>query len=969
VSAFSISPLADGSPKRSRRLYRLAVAASIAAALVCGWIVHQASYTDFWFMPGPLGHVRIRTADLPRSLRLSISDSGPQRLSVSDFQRFGARPYLTRVIGLRTPEEQEWGRHNRLTDGIPFSHHLAAVFPRDLYKTHPEYFPLIAGKRLDPPSGPVFWQPDLGREDVAQHAAEEAKRYFDTHPTAESFSLGVNDGLNFGESPEVLALLRDHFRSRAVERSNRLAESDFPFDRPSVQAPLRSTVAQSFRPSDQPSSRSTATPLDRSTVRPSAAWPRYFRGRPDFSPLVFTFMNRAATDLARSHPAKYLGCLAYYWCENAPPFRVDPHVIPFLTADRSQSYDPAFVREEYDLQIRWAEALRAGNADKLTAEKADIERTSSGSTVNQSNRRTVSDPPVDRSTDQPQPSAFSASASQPRTASAATTPPPNEAPSDFQHSTFNFQPVEAAPRPPPRLGLYDYLDGFGFLVPRVAVHAFAEHIRHARHVGFTDYYGESSRNWGLDGPMPWVIAQLLQRPDANVDELIDVYYRAYFQSAAPPMRRFFARCEEQWMRQSGHSYWLKHYRNSSQATLFPSAVCAELRQLLDDAATVADTPDVRQRVAFVSDAFEITECFVALCEARDDLTTRVLRHELSGADGVRRLAEYQEKRRDFIRTAHAITERDPLAFYPVSYTDWLRDDPTFAAREMLAGNGRAEDPSFAARSELSRTVEQKDGGSEAENARTQETQNLAGSSTNPSKVQALRATDARLNGRELLSNGAFTGPLLPGRTITGLRYELDLPAPWHSRIEPTQFGNADLVSEPVEPPPSRSTVLPIHRSSVLPINRPSDQPPPRSTDLPFDRSSDRPIDRSPVPPTTRVLRLAGQENARVFNWVPAVPGQTYAVSAAVRANVSPSGIVELVLAWLDANQHHLGNSTAIRLPDGRWPDWVQLTQGAQAPAGAAWVGIQIVVEHQAPDEWGEFKELSLKQMTAETLKN
>ena len=63
------------------------------------------------------------------------------------------------------------------------------------------------------------------------HAAAAARAHFATEPDSESFSLGVNDGLTFGESPETLAL---------------------------------------------------TTPV------------RWFRGRPDYSALVFTFMNRAA---------------------------------------------------------------------------------------------------------------------------------------------------------------------------------------------------------------------------------------------------------------------------------------------------------------------------------------------------------------------------------------------------------------------------------------------------------------------------------------------------------------------------------------------------------------------------------------------------------------------------------------------------------------------------------------------------
>jgi hypothetical protein len=88
-------------------------------------------------------------------------------------------------------------------------------------------------------------------------------------------------------------------------------------------------------------------------------------------------------------------------------------------------------------------------------------------------------------------------------------------------------------------------------------------------------------NWGIDGPMPWVLAQLLQNPETSADEFLQEYYTRYFHEAAGPMRRFYERCEAQWLGQGGAPYWLKHYRNQSQAVIFPSTVCRELSHELD----------------------------------------------------------------------------------------------------------------------------------------------------------------------------------------------------------------------------------------------------------------------------------------------------------------------------------------------------------------------------------------------------
>ena len=86
----------------------------------------------------------------------------------------------------------------------------------------------------------------------------------------------------------------------------------------------------------------------------------YFRDMPDYSPLVFTFMNRAAESLNHSHPSRYLGCLAYFWCENPPAFPVHRNVVPYVTTDRSQYYDRDYRAADLALMSRWgASGVRA----------------------------------------------------------------------------------------------------------------------------------------------------------------------------------------------------------------------------------------------------------------------------------------------------------------------------------------------------------------------------------------------------------------------------------------------------------------------------------------------------------------------------------------------------------------------------------------------------------------------------------
>lgn len=518
---------------------------------------------------------------------------------------------------------EAWGAHNGLTPSLRFSHNLGRVFPPALFDKHPEFFPEENGKRIRPSPGTQWWHPDLGREDVAAHAADVADVYFREHTEAVSFALGVNDGLTFGDSREM---------------------------------------------------RAWTTPI------------RWFRKRPDFSNLVFTFMNRVAVHTAGKHPDKYLGALAYYWCEDAPDFPVDPHVIPFLTADRSQGYNSDFVTEDQALQTRWVAALKKGAAR-------------------------------------------------------------------YQQS--------GGESPPIRIGVYDYIYGSGFLLPRFHPHLLAAHLRYVRRLGFTDYYAEVYPNWGLDGPQPWLVAQLLQDPDQSADKLLDEYYRRYFKEAAGPMRRFYERCETQWMNQSGPSYWLKYYRNEEQAVLFPREVCRELRGYLDQAMGLAKKPIVQARLQQVSDAFGVTERFVAMQDARDQLNRAVLNGEAEPEVLWSGLIEFQRKRADFVHYTTDLQQQQPLLIAPFKMDDYLMHDPTINLLVRLANAGYRPPPD--------------------------------------NSIEALAderlLEDLAMPRSAVLRNGALMGPDQPPRMMADLRYSISLPKEWSSKVEPVEFQSAQLVGE------------------------------------------------------------------------------------------------------------------------------------------------------------------------------
>ncbi len=95
------------------------------------------------------------------------------------------------------PEEQKsridgWGAFNRL-GGIEAEHyHSFYVFvPDSLFDQHPEYFPLIDGKRIP---GHEHVQRCLSNPDVPQMAIDYSAKWFDEHPETKYTSLSENDG-------------------------------------------------------------------------------------------------------------------------------------------------------------------------------------------------------------------------------------------------------------------------------------------------------------------------------------------------------------------------------------------------------------------------------------------------------------------------------------------------------------------------------------------------------------------------------------------------------------------------------------------------------------------------------------------------------------------------------------------------------------------------------------------------------
>lgn len=240
------------------------------------------------------------------------------------------------------------------------------------------------------------------------------------------------------------------------------------------------------------------------------------------------------------------------------------------------------------------------------------------------------------------------------------------------------------------VGVYDYFYGAPFLVPRPTLYAVKESIPFHYRAGVRAFFAEMRPNWALDGPKPWLAAQLLWSPERNPDELLEIYYREFWAEAAEPMRAFYALCDRVWREHPAPALWLRYYEDEDQAWIYSPAQRAELRRYLDSAARAAQGEAVQARVALVSAGFGVAETFSDFWAAR----LGVSRLARPGANPTELLAAwiaYREARTRFTDNFADVQRTQPLALTRQELVFYLRNEPDSRAAFELARTAAGAD--------------------------------------------------------------------------------------------------------------------------------------------------------------------------------------------------------------------------------------------------------------------------------------
>ena len=145
-----------------------------------------------WLFPGKLGTC------IPQYKNLRIPTVTIRKKPV----------FLNRNISFNNNRKEltKWSRLSRLRRRIKYHHFVGVIFnPKIHCATHPEYYPVLKGKRVKPESL-IAWQPCYSAPGIVDNAANYIIKYFKSHPNRSTISLAANDNGGYCECDKCLAV-------------------------------------------------------------------------------------------------------------------------------------------------------------------------------------------------------------------------------------------------------------------------------------------------------------------------------------------------------------------------------------------------------------------------------------------------------------------------------------------------------------------------------------------------------------------------------------------------------------------------------------------------------------------------------------------------------------------------------------------------------------------------------------------
>jgi hypothetical protein len=160
-------------------------------------------------------------------------------------------------------------------------------------------------------------------------------------------------------------------------------------------------------------------------------------------------------------------------------------------------------------------------------------------------------------------------------------------------------------------GNHDWYQGSGYLMPRSYSGNWREYLQRVK-AGAKDAFMhvETYPNWGFDGHKYYILSRMLWNPDLDPKALSKQMCVDLFGPAAGPMEEYFDLQESLWLQLNhteGPERKLASWDRAYVTTETSRQMIKRARQLLDEAAKLAGTPEQKARVELYSDCFAIAE--------------------------------------------------------------------------------------------------------------------------------------------------------------------------------------------------------------------------------------------------------------------------------------------------------------------------------------------------------------------------
>ena len=158
-------------------------------------------------------------------------------------------------------------------------------------------------------------------------------------------------------------------------------------------------------------------------------------------------------------------------------------------------------------------------------------------------------------------------------------------------------------------GIYDYLAGSPYIVPRNVEDFAWKGILHAKNAGVRAYFAEAYPDWPYDGAKLWVTAQLLNGASESPQELENSFYKDMYPRSHKAVMSFIEESKSAWKNRTDTPYWISFYKRDAVAELFPKQRIAKMEDALKRAEAMPTDTLEKRRIFQLRLSFETTKAF------------------------------------------------------------------------------------------------------------------------------------------------------------------------------------------------------------------------------------------------------------------------------------------------------------------------------------------------------------------------